>query len=143
MGHNDLGHHHYSVGNLNEALKCYMRTRDYGTTPKHQIEMCLNIIKVGIEMNNYSHVVNHINKAEQSTEALEPTVVAKLRASSGLAHLDSGKFKQAALRFVSMRCEVGKGENNQVFLLVNHIFAEHACLSNYCPLNLLLAHIHL
>jgi len=112
MGHNDLGHHHYNVGNLNEALKCYVRTRDYGTTTKHQTEMCLNIIKVGIDMNNYSHVVNHINKAEQATEQLEPSVVAKLRAASGLAHLDGGKFKQAALKFVAMKCEVGK-ENNQ------------------------------
>lgn len=113
MGHNDLGHHHYNVGNLNDAVKCYIRTRDYGTTAKHQTEMCLNIVKVGIEMSNYSHVVNHVNKAEQATEQLEGTVVAKLRAASGLAHLDNAKFKQAALKFVAMKCEEGK-ENNQV-----------------------------
>ena len=114
MGHNDLGHHHYSVGNLNEALKCYVRTRDYGTTTKHQTDMCLNIIKVGIEMGNYSHVVNHITKAEQATETLEAPVVAKLRASSGLAHLDGCKFKQAALKFCAMKMEIGKEENRPV-----------------------------
>eukprot|EP00285_Hemiselmis_virescens_P002783 CAMPEP_0173414750 /NCGR_PEP_ID=MMETSP1356-20130122/84490_1 /TAXON_ID=77927 ORGANISM="Hemiselmis virescens, Strain PCC157" /NCGR_SAMPLE_ID=MMETSP1356 /ASSEMBLY_ACC=CAM_ASM_000847 /LENGTH=480 /DNA_ID=CAMNT_0014376953 /DNA_START=96 /DNA_END=1538 /DNA_ORIENTATION=- len=112
MGHNDLGHHHYNVGNLNEALKCYVRTRDYGTTTKHQTDMCLNIIKVGIEMNNYSHVVNYINKAEQaSTEKLEGPVVGKLRAASGLAHLDSAKYKQAALKFVNMKIEVTEPNN--------------------------------
>lgn len=38
-------------------------------------------------------------------------MVAKLRAASGLAHLDGGKFKQAALKFVAMKIEVGKEEN--------------------------------
>mmetsp|Transcript_31400 Transcript_31400/g.79014 ORF Transcript_31400/g.79014 Transcript_31400/m.79014 type:complete len:480 (-) Transcript_31400:255-1694(-) len=112
MGHNDLGHHHYNVGSLNEALKCYVRTRDYGTTTKHQTDMCLNIIKVGIEMGNYSHVVNYINKAEQATEQLEGSVVGKLRAASGLAHLDSSKYKQAALKFVSMKFEVTEQQDN-------------------------------
>ncbi|KAJ1483519.1 hypothetical protein T484DRAFT_1799996, partial [Baffinella frigidus] len=33
MGHNDLGHHFHLVGNLNEALKCFVRTRDYDLSP--------------------------------------------------------------------------------------------------------------
>mmetsp|Transcript_53926 Transcript_53926/g.128175 ORF Transcript_53926/g.128175 Transcript_53926/m.128175 type:complete len:466 (-) Transcript_53926:74-1471(-) len=116
MGHNDLGHHFHLVGNLNEALKCFVRTRDYGTNAKHLEEMCLNVIRVAIEMGNYSHVVNYVNKAEQNVPALEapvdPAVVVKLRAASGLAHLDAGKYKLAALKFCAMKVEVGK-ENSQ------------------------------
>ena len=37
MGHNDLGTQHLAMGNLNEALKCFIRTRDYGTTDKHTV----------------------------------------------------------------------------------------------------------
>ena len=37
MGHNDLGLHHLATGNLNEALKCFVRTRDYGTTGRHTV----------------------------------------------------------------------------------------------------------
>lgn len=43
-----------------------MRTRDYCTTPKHIITMCLNAVRVAIEMNNFMHVSNYISKAEQT-----------------------------------------------------------------------------
>jgi COP9 signalosome complex subunit 1 len=113
MGHNDLGRHHHMVGNLNEALKCFVRTRDYGTNVRHTEEMCLNVIRVAIEMRNYSHVVNYVNKAEQALDSpADPSVLVKLRVANGLAHLDGGRYRQAALKFCAMKVEVGK-ENNQ------------------------------
>ena len=30
-----------------------------------QIDMCMHVIRVGLEMGNYSHVTNYIAKAEQ------------------------------------------------------------------------------
>ena len=45
MGHNDLGDFHSARGDFAMALKCYVRTRDYCTTSKHIITMCLNVIK--------------------------------------------------------------------------------------------------
>ena len=45
MGHTFLGEFFYEKGDLNAALKCYIRTRDYCTTSKHIITMCLNVIK--------------------------------------------------------------------------------------------------
>ena len=64
MGHNDLGEFFYDRGDLNAALRSYVRTRDYCTTAKHIIQMCLNVIKVSIEMGNFAHVINYVNKAE-------------------------------------------------------------------------------
>lgn len=128
MGHNDLGNHYYAVGNLNEALKCFMRTRDYGTSTKHTIDMCLSIIRVSIEMGNFSHVINYVTKAETQPE--QPTdlgVVAKLRAAAGLAHLDGCKYKQAALKFTQMKIEVGK-ENNQP--IIKNIHPDELCYSD-------------
>ena len=60
---------------LQNALKCYLRTRDYCTTPKHIVIMCLAIIKCGVEMGNYAHVSNYVSKAEQTPDVavrLEP-----------------------------------------------------------------------
>ena len=53
---------------LQNAFKCYVRARDYCTTPKHIVAMCLNVIKVCLEMNNYVHVNNYVQKAEQAPD---------------------------------------------------------------------------
>lgn len=47
-GHDDLGDHYLDCGDLSNALKCYSRARDYCTSAKHVINMCLNVIKVGL-----------------------------------------------------------------------------------------------
>jgi COP9 signalosome complex subunit 1 len=46
-GHDDLGDHYLDSGDLSNALKCYSRARDYCTSGKHVVNMCLNVIKVG------------------------------------------------------------------------------------------------
>ena len=53
---------------MQNAFKSYVRTRDYCTTGKHVLQMCLNVIKVSIELGNYVHVNNYISKAEQTAE---------------------------------------------------------------------------
>jgi len=127
MGHNDLGNHYYAVGNLGEALKSFMRTRDYGMTTKHTLDMCLSIIRVSIEMGNFSHVTNHVVKAETQPDVpTDINVVAKLRAAAGLANLDSGKYKQAAHKFTQMKIEMGK-ENNQP--IIKNIHPDELCYS--------------
>jgi len=45
-GHDDLGDHYLECGDLSNALKCYSRARDYCTSTKHLVNMCLNVIKV-------------------------------------------------------------------------------------------------
>src|SRR5438128_7353924 len=106
MGHNYLGDHHYECGNLTNALKCYSRTRDYCTTNDHTIEMCLNVIRVSIELGNYSHVHSYVIKAETMPE-LKSVVQAKLKVAAALAHLDSNKYKVAARNFLETSFELG------------------------------------
>lgn len=48
-GHDDLGDHYLDYGDLSNALKCYSRARDYCTSPKHVVNMCLNVIKVHVD----------------------------------------------------------------------------------------------
>jgi hypothetical protein len=45
-GHDDMGDHYLDCGDLTNAMKCYSRARDYCTTGRHVINMCLNVIKV-------------------------------------------------------------------------------------------------
>lgn len=66
--HSNACHALKSLPCLQNAFKSYVRTRDYCTTGKHVIQMCLNVIKVSIELGNYVHVNNYISKAEQTPE---------------------------------------------------------------------------
>lgn len=99
MGYNDFGDFHYSHGQLGDAFKNYVRTRDYCTTSKHIVHMCMSSILVSIEMGQFAHVSSYVSKAEQSQqtpEALDSVTVAKLRCAAGLANLEAKKYKLAA-----------------------------------------------
>ena len=45
-GQEDLADHFLDMGDLTNALKCYSRSRDYCSSAKHIINLCLNVIKV-------------------------------------------------------------------------------------------------
>ena len=96
MGYNDIGDFFYAHGQLSDAFKSYIRTRDYCTTSKHIVQMCMNVILVSIELGQYAHVSNYVSKAEQTPDSLDPIIVAKLKAAAGLANLETKKYKLAA-----------------------------------------------
>jgi COP9 signalosome complex subunit 1 len=107
MGYNDMGDYFYQRGDLQNALKNYIRTRDYCTNSKHITTMCLNIIKVSIENGNFGYVLNYVSKAESTPDIKEqPLLSAKLKAASGLAHLESKKYRQAARLFIDVPFEI-------------------------------------
>ncbi|KAL4379134.1 hypothetical protein GQ457_02G000580 [Hibiscus cannabinus] len=107
MGYNDFGDFYYAHGALGDSFKSYVRTRDYCTTSKHIIQMCLNAILVSIEMCQFSNVTSYVSKAEQTPEALDPPTVAKLCCAAGLAHLEAKKYKLAARKFLEVGPELG------------------------------------
>ncbi|MCO5576318.1 hypothetical protein L7F22_030127 [Adiantum nelumboides] len=107
MGHNDLGDFHYGRGDLQLAFKCFVRTRDYCTTSKHIISMCLNVILVAVNLGQFHHVSTYVAKAEQTPDNQEPQVVAKLRVAAGLAFLENQKYKHAARKFVETSSDLG------------------------------------
>jgi len=100
VGQNDLGDFFYHRGDLANALKRYAHSRDYCTTSKHIIHLCLNVIKVSLEMNNYSHVATYVGKAEQTPDVNDTTVAPKLKVCSGLANIENKKYKTAAQKFL-------------------------------------------
>ena len=107
MGHTFLGEFFYDKGDLQSALKCYIRTRDYCTTSNHVVTMCLNVIKVSLELENYLHVLNYVQKGEQSPSvAGDPKVADKLKCAAGLANLANKKYKIAARSFLQVSAEL-------------------------------------
>lgn len=107
-GHDDLGDHYLDCGDLSNALKCYSRARDYCTSTKHVVNMCLNVIKVSVYLQNWSHVISYVNKAEATplttpeapTKDTNQIVLTKLKCSAGLAELATRKYKSAAKYFL-------------------------------------------
>jgi len=92
-GHNDLGAFYYDRGDFTSALRSYIRTQDYCTSAEHVIEMCMNVIKVSVAMNNFAHVPNYVGKAETTSGvAGNKLIEAQLKATAGLAYIENRKY---------------------------------------------------
>ena len=53
MQYVELGDHYYDRGDLRNALTCYVRTREYCSTPNHIVFMSLNVVAVCLECENF------------------------------------------------------------------------------------------
>ncbi|XP_041986750.1 COP9 signalosome complex subunit 1 [Aricia agestis] len=106
-GHDDLGDHYLDCGDLTSALKCYSRARDYCTSAKHIIMMCLNVVKVSVYLQNWAHVLNYVSKAEGTPDFNDvhgkdsnQAILTRLKCAAGLAELATKKYKSAAKLFL-------------------------------------------
>lgn len=106
-GHDDLGDHYLDCGDLSSALKCFSRARDYCTSGKHIIMMCLNVVKVSVYLQNWAHVLNFVTKAESTPDFNDAhgkdsnqPVLTRLKCAAGLAELATKKYKSAAKFFL-------------------------------------------
>lgn len=104
-GFDDLGSHYLNMGDLNSALKFYSRVRDYCSSPKNIVNMCVNVIKVCVYLGNWQHVLSYVSKAESSGIVGEKDhytlqLQTKLKCVAGLANLAMGKYKLAANYFL-------------------------------------------
>lgn len=109
--HNAIGALFEARGDYNAALRSYIRTQDYCTSPEQVLEMCLHVIEVSLHLGNFAHVLNYVGKAEQTAGVTEKRgTVALLKAVSGLAQLENRKYKAAARKcsppplFMSSSC---------------------------------------
>eukprot|EP00095_Tigriopus_kingsejongensis_P009880 maker-scaffold1136_size60149-snap-gene-0.12 protein:Tk09880 transcript:maker-scaffold1136_size60149-snap-gene-0.12-mRNA-1 annotation:"cop9 signalosome complex subunit 1" len=113
-GHDDLGDHFLDCGDLSHALKCYSRARDYCTSGRHVVQMCLNVIKVSIYLQNWSHVISYVNKAMSTPEFSEgnlkgvdnASITTRLNCAYGLAELAHSRYKNAAKNFLAANLDL-------------------------------------
>ncbi|GAA5968772.1 hypothetical protein JCM8115_002084 [Rhodotorula mucilaginosa] len=69
MGHRDLARFQYKVGDLQGAVRSYTKSREYGSTSQHILEMSLGVIEVALDMSNYAFIRTYVAKAESALEA--------------------------------------------------------------------------
>ncbi|XP_014223836.1 COP9 signalosome complex subunit 1 isoform X1 [Trichogramma pretiosum] len=106
-GHDDLGDHYLDCGDLVNALRCYSRARDYCTSGKHVVNMCWNVLKVSIYIQNWTHVLSYVTKAQNTPDFPDLQgkennmgIITKLKVAAGLAELATRKYKTAAKLFL-------------------------------------------
>ena len=106
MGHSDLASFHVQKGDLKTALSYHLKNRDYCTTRKHVLDMCLNIISVALYLSNYPLVQSQAIKGQHvpsiQDEDLGNLDRGKLDVAIGLAHLSKKDYKQAANSFLNV-----------------------------------------
>lgn len=119
IGHNELGDFHFARGDMNNAVKSYLRTRDYCTSPKHVIQMCLNVIKIGIETSNFNLINQYVQKAEQTPDISsneDKIAVSKIAVASALFNLEAKKYKNVAKKLLECDISLENGFNDVISL---------------------------
>jgi COP9 signalosome complex subunit 1 len=112
MGHMDLAEHYYRCGDYENSLKAYTRMRDYCTSPKHQLDQCLDAINVGFQMKNYPTVQAFLSKAQNSPDGQDKAAISsKLKVVAALYSLITNKYHLAALDFLQVGPDLGSSFN--------------------------------
>jgi COP9 signalosome complex subunit 1 len=104
MGQEDLGNHYFSVGDYVNAFKSYSKMREYCTMPKQVAQMTFKQLHVAVFQRNwpvtqsYQLKVQSLQLPDVDRAAYEPI----LAATVGLAQLQQGNYREAAIAFLSV-----------------------------------------
>ena len=101
--HLDIARLHNEAGNFNEAIKNFMRAKEYSSIPMHQCEAWLDILTASMDMGNYKNLQSYLDKAETVINSHNDKLLqAKLRMCSGIVALHNKSYKQAADLFTDL-----------------------------------------
>jgi COP9 signalosome complex subunit 1 len=96
----DLGDFYLSRGLLIDSMKCYVRTRDFSSMPKHNDEYILNLITISILMDKMMNVANYLGKIDDHDTS--DMMKDKLRIVKGLFYLYQSNYEQAVKTFLTI-----------------------------------------
>lgn len=103
MGNEDMGHFFYDCGDWSAAHKAYMRMREHCTSNKHLADMTLRLVLTSVAQKSWLTVQSHVAKVDAAQlkgdekTKLDPIV----SATTGLAQLGVGNFRDAAAAFIT------------------------------------------
>ncbi|KAF7798161.1 hypothetical protein EIP86_009378 [Pleurotus ostreatoroseus] len=126
MAHRDLAEFYRSIGDYQASLKHFAKMREYCTSSQHVLDMCLSVLEVLLEQQNWAHVPTYVFKAEPALDAATsslrnsnqgPTATApplgreriaaerqktqsKLDLATALSQMGSGTYDKAASTFL-------------------------------------------
>ncbi|KAG8943297.1 hypothetical protein FRC04_002977 [Tulasnella sp. 424] len=124
LSHRELGRYYYSTGDYAAALRNHMKSREFCTNASHVIEMCISVLEILLEQQNYAHLSTYIYKAETALDASQPAktskpgstgagsperlkIQAKLEFASAMAEMGAGRYDKAAYAFLKMKNDLG------------------------------------
>lgn len=70
-GYDDLGDYYLDCGDFSNVFKCYFWVWDYCISVKYVINMCFNVIKVSVYLQNWFYVFSYVSKVEFILEIVE------------------------------------------------------------------------
>ncbi|GAA5872623.1 hypothetical protein JCM8547_003712 [Rhodosporidiobolus lusitaniae] len=82
MGHRDLARHEYLTGDLQAAVRSYTKSREFCSTSQHVLEMCLGVIEVALDLQNYAFVRNYISKALSALDSTSTSASAAAKSKA-------------------------------------------------------------
>ncbi|KAJ1452361.1 26S proteasome subunit RPN7-domain-containing protein [Pelagophyceae sp. CCMP2097] len=101
--HKLLGEAAYARGEGQLALKSFVRMRDYSTTPRQTLDMCVRVCVVAADVGSWSHVTSYAAKADHALESTHDVVTGmRLRCAVALALLNERDYAAAAPKLVDV-----------------------------------------
>eukprot|EP00835_Amoeboradix_gromovi_P003304 NODE_213_length_14376_cov_0.499054.p4 type:complete len:382 gc:universal NODE_213_length_14376_cov_0.499054:2726-1581(-) len=94
LSHLDMGHLFFDIGEYGEALKNYIKSKDYSATSEHIVEVCLHLIKVNWMLKNFGSVESFCQKG-----LVEDANNDQFQAMLGLCMMIKGRYEAAIESF--------------------------------------------
>jgi COP9 signalosome complex subunit 1 len=113
MAYMDLGDIHMLMSDYSNATKSFNRAKDYCTTPKHNMEICMRLIHVNLMTCSWQQMTLQISKAESIIDIPEKNSChSKLKCYQGIVFLSTEKYAQAANILLSLDFQVIEESND-------------------------------
>jgi len=126
MSHRELGRYYHGTGDYAVSLRNHMKSREFCTTAAHVVEMCLSILEILLEQQNYAHLSTYIYKAETALDAQNNAsgsagrkgsattsnpdraqIQAKLEFAGAMSEMGAGRYDKAAYAFLKLKNDLG------------------------------------
>lgn len=120
----EMGTTYKEWGKLDESLKCFLRSRDYCSTPHHHLDCAFNVIVTSINSDQRFNALNFVNKIQDITT--ESQYVAKANCIQGLLAVMDKQFSSASSKFLCVDCNVG---NDLAEIVIGKDIALYATIS--------------
>lgn len=116
MGHEDLGKHYESIGELNSASEAFSKMRPDISTAKQLIEVGRYLVRVAIQRREWGMISPHLAKMAlggsypDDEKALQPY----LRIATGIAFIGMEKYPEAAQNFLAVDPSIPSSTYNEI-----------------------------
>jgi|EP00945_MAST-04E_sp_MAST-4E-sp1_P002111 COP9 signalosome complex subunit 1 len=111
MANNDFVQFYIRCGDLKNALSYCLKNRDYCTTRKHVLDMCLKVISIALNLDNIALVQSQALKGQHipslQDAASEAHERQKIVVATGIAHLAKREYGEACSCFLNVSVSFG------------------------------------